>query len=72
MEWYLTCQRFTTYRNKREKKKEKELECAAHVQSSNHICNTKKRNSPFKSNTTAAILGAQLGDWLHQETSILF
>lgn len=42
--------------------------CAADVQSSNHICNTKKQNSPFKSNTTAAILG----DWLHQETSILF
>lgn len=72
MEWYLTCQRFTTYRNKKNQKK-MELECV--LQTCNHqITHMQhgKTKFPFKSNTLAAILGAQVGDWLHRETSILF
>ena len=48
MEWYLTCQRFTDYRNKQtNEKKEPERHIITHAQRD-------KRQLPFKTNTSAS------------------
>lgn len=48
MEWYLTCQRFTTYRNKKTKQKNGTGVCAADLQSSNHTYATWKNKIPIQ------------------------
>lgn len=69
MEWYLTCQRFTTFRNKKKKKRYWSVCCrSAFIKS--HTCNMKIIKYYHSSQTPQQpLLGAQGGEWIRGETS---